>query len=323
MNRKEFLQKSGLAAGALVVQGGSHFPRPVNQVKFGIIADLHHDIMHDGLERLASFVEEMNQVQPDFIIQMGDFCLPKTENLPLMKTWDGFKGQGYHVIGNHDAEKGFTREQVVAFWNSPRRYYSFDKNGYHFVVLDGNEHNEDANRPQGYARYISTEQIAWLKNDLGGITTPTVVFCHQGLDNDFGRIENATLVRYTLEQARLINGEPKVKMVISGHHHQDYYNVINQIHYLQINSASYQWLGKDHEEIRYSKEVDSIRPLIKRTVPYRDPLWAIVELEDLDRISVKGKRTEFVGSSPEQLGVNLQKYIYPIVPYISNRQIRL
>ncbi|KIO75466.1 alkaline phosphatase [Pedobacter lusitanus] len=319
MNRKEFLSRTGLAGGALLI---SRYPElePRNKtIRFGVIADLHHDIMHDGINRLSAFIDQMNVENPDFIIQMGDLCQPKKENLPLMEVWNKFKGPAYHVIGNHDTDGGFTRDQVVAFWKAKAKYYSFDANGFHFVVLDGNEHNESESRPVGYARYISPVQLEWLKKDLEGTTLPTIVLCHQGLDNDAGGLENGTLLRYTLEQAN--QKMHKVILVLSGHHHQDYYNQINDIHYVQINSASYQWVGEKYKEIRYSTAIDKAHPNIKYTVPYKDPLWATIEIDQQRRIKIKGKKTVFVGSSPTTLGVDTSEYIYPIVPYISDRNL--
>jgi 3',5'-cyclic AMP phosphodiesterase CpdA len=321
MDRKEFLAKTGLAGGTLFFARFPELNPESKKVKFGMITDLHHDIMHDGIERLSAFINEMNIETPDFIIQGGDFCIPKKGNVPLIEEWNKFKGARYHVIGNHDTDGGYTREQVVEFWNAKAKYYSFDVNGFHFIVLDGNEHNGSEYRPKGYARYISPLQLDWLKKDLEATTLPTVIFCHQGLDNDSGGLENGSQLRYTLEQANINAGKQKVILVLTGHHHQDYYNYINNIHYVQINSASYQWVGGDYKEIRYSEEVDKAHPNIKYTVPYKDPIWAMIEIEGKGKITIKGKKTIFVGSSPEKLGVKMDDYIYPIVTYISDRKL--
>lgn len=321
MNRKEFLTKTGLAGGTLLLARYPELQPADKKVRFGVIADLHHDIMHDGIERLSAFISDMNKKTPDFIIQMGDFCMPKKTNAPLMEVWNEFKGPKYHVIGNHDTDGGFKPDEVVDFWKAKGKYYSFDRNGFHFVVLNGNEHNESKSRPEGYARFISATQLDWLRKDLEASVLPSVICCHQGLDNDSGGLENGTLLRYTLEQANQKAGWKKVILVLSGHHHQDYYNRINDIHYVQINSASYQWLGDDFKEIRYSEAVDKARPNIKYTVPYQEPLWAMIEIDHKGRITIQGKKTVFVGSSPEKLGVKADDYIYPIVPYISSRNL--
>ncbi|NOW98060.1 metallophosphoesterase [Mucilaginibacter sp. SG564] len=328
-NRRAFIQK--LTIGALAITPVQKLiASPValqlqpqdKKIRFGVIADLHHDLIYDGMDRLSAFIDNMNTEKPDFIIQMGDLCFPKKENLPLMDVWNKFNGPKYHVIGNHDTDGGFTRDQVVEFWKAKAKFYSFDINGFHFVVLDGNEHNPSPDSSPGYARFISPAQVEWLKKDLDGATLPTIICCHQGLDNDAGGLENGTLMRYTLEQANQKN-KHKVILVLSGHHHQDYYNQINGIHYVQINSASYQWLGDKYKEIRYSEAVDKAKPAVKYTVPYKDPLWAMVEIDQEGTISIRGRRSVFIGSSPEKLGVNPIDYIYPIVPYISDRKIKI
>ncbi|MCJ7716945.1 MAG: hypothetical protein MUO54_10570, partial [Anaerolineales bacterium] len=150
-----------------------------------------------------------------------------------------------------------------------------------------------------------------------------IVFCHQGLDNDLGGIHNATESRLVLEQANENADFQKVQFVFSGHHHQDYYNHINGIHYLQINSMSYQWLGEEYQHISYSQEVDNKYPWIKYTVPYKDPIWAIADFSEEKTFRLFGKISEFVGPSPEDLGVDMSKFAYPIVSQISYKEFKL
>ncbi|MEE9349008.1 MAG: metallophosphoesterase [Flavobacteriaceae bacterium] len=292
-------------------------------MRFGICADIHKDIMHDGDERLKAFIDEVKEKNLDFIIQLGDFCSPNDYNQDFMDIWNKYPGKKYHVIGNHDTDGGFTRDQVVEYWNAIGKTYSFDCNGYHFVVLDGNDKDPSPDRPPGSARFIGKKQLKWLEKDLAETKLPTIVFCHQGLDNDLGGIYNATESRLVLEKANKKAGFQKVQIVFSGHHHQDYSNSINSIHYIQINSMSYQWLGDDFQHIRYGKKVDETHPMIKYTVPYKDPIWAYAEISTDNTFKLYGKKTEFVGPSPEELGVDMSKYGYDIVPYISDKKIKL
>ena len=203
-NRRNFIQK--LAVGSLMIAPitkaiAASSPVSLNadpakvKIRFGICADIHQDIMHDGERRLQVFIDDMQKQNVDFIIQLGDFCRPYERNLPFLKIWEQFPGSRYHVIGNHDNDGGFSHDQVIAFWRAPFKYYSFDKNGYHFVVLNGNEHNPSSDRAVGYARYIGKEQQAWLEKDLQQTKLTAIIFCHQGLDNDMGGIENATQIK--------------------------------------------------------------------------------------------------------------------------------
>jgi calcineurin-like phosphoesterase family protein len=317
----------GLGTAALVVPLNLGARGPIKKerksLRFGLCTDVHKDIMHDADQRLQAFIDEAAQQELDFIIQLGDFCRPYNYNLEFMSIWNSFPGKKYHVIGNHDMDGGFTREEVVTYWDIPARYYSFDLKGYHFVILDGNDKDPSPDRPGGYARYIGREQLNWLEKDLEQSQLPTVVFSHQGLDNDLGGIHNATSTRLVLERANERAGFRKVQLVFSGHHHQDYHNTINGIHYLQINSMSYQWLGEKHLQVRYSEEVDEKYPWIKYTVPYKDPLWALAEISPDNQFRLKGRRSEFVGPSPEDLDVDKHVYGYPIVPFISDKEFTL
>jgi predicted phosphodiesterase len=323
-NRRDFIRVLSLGGASLMiplnVKAGESANHERGSLKFGLCADVHKDIMHDADSRLKAFVEDASEEELDFIIQLGDFCRPYDYNLGYMSIWNSFPGKTFHVIGNHDMDGGFTREQVVEYWNAEGPYYSFDCKGYHFVVLDGNDENPSPDRPSGYARYLGKEQLLWLEEDLDNTQLPTAVFIHQGLDNDLGGIYNATRSRLVLEKANERAGFQKVQFVFSGHHHQDYHNEINGIHYIQINSMSYQWLGDDFKHIRYSEAIDEQFPWIKYTVPYRDPLWAIAEISG-DTFKLHGRNSSFVGPTPEEMGVDMDAYGYPIVPYISDKEI--
>ncbi|UBM59055.1 metallophosphoesterase [Marinilongibacter aquaticus] len=323
MNRKEFLKLSTLGTASLAFSPKAFPIKKKQNIRFGIITDLHHDIMHDGEKRLQAFIGEMKQSQPDFIIQMGDFCVPKPENQALLNVWNSFKGDKFHVIGNHDTDGGYKREDVVQFWKAQDKYYSFDREGFHFIVLDGNEHNESPNRPKGYARFVSKTQIEWLEQDLDSTDLPCIVFCHQGLDNDMGGLENGMAMRYSLEKANKRAGFQKVILVFSGHHHQDYYNQINGIHYVQINSASYYWVGGEHQMVRYSEQIDEKHPWIKYTIPYKEPLWATVEISSKGRIQIEGRKTNYVGPDPKTMGLPEDFGFYPIAAEVSDRELEI
>lgn len=327
MYRRNFLKTISIESTVLSLPLDSeadNFDHKSGKVlRFGICADVHKDIMHDADLRMQAFIDEVTEKEVDFIIQLGDFCRPYDYNRGFMDIWNSFKGKKFHVIGNHDMDGGFTREQVVDYWESKGRYYSFDLKGVHCVVLDGNDEDTSSDRPRGYARYLGEEQLKWLENDLDGTDLPTLVFSHQGLDNNLGGIFNATKSRFVLERANKIAGFQKVIAAFSGHHHQDYHNVINGINYIQINSMSYQWLGNQYKHIRYSKKIDKKYPWIKYTVPYKDPLWAIVELIPRKMINVTGKKSEFVGPSHLDLGMDKLEFEYDIVAIVSDRTIKL
>ncbi|NGM63218.1 alkaline phosphatase [Sphingobacterium sp. SGG-5] len=328
MNRRFFIRNTSLIAAAAAtldvpVLGAKTEVEQFNtsaNIRFGICTDLHYDIMPDGLDRIKAFVSTMNAEKADFIIQMGDFCKCYDYNRPLLDEWNKFNGPRYHVIGNHDMDGGFTEEQVVEFWKSDGRYYSFDVKGYHFIILDGNEGKRtDCRR---YPSTLSNTQLAWLEKDLDQTSLPVIVFIHQGLDSDSG-VQNATKVRYILQEANIKYGRQKVHVVFSGHHHKDYHNVINGIHYIQINSMSNHFLGKNYKAASYPPDILTKYPKLWEVTPYRDPLWAKIDIAPDGTFTLIGQKSTFIGPSPKERGVSRFKDIYPAVPYVSDRKFNL
>lgn len=308
--RRNFLKQSLLLLGAgslatspLTVFAAPPAEQPKEVLKFGIFADLHHDLIKDGLQRVQAFVAEMKQLKPDFIVQMGDFCTPKPANQVVLDAFNSFEGAKHHVIGNHDTDGGFTHDQVVDFWQSKGKYYSFDLHSYHFVVLNGNE-RPPKDTSKGYPRSINQEQYDWLKQDLDSTKLPVIVFCHQGIDNDLDGIREGNMIRILLERANQKAGFQKVRAVFSGHHHEDYHNVYNGVNYVQVNSISYQFeRTKDSYQFAHTVE----------------PIWALVTLYSNGTLKIKGKSSSYANDTTKQ---NQQFYDgYPTVPRISDRTI--
>jgi 3',5'-cyclic AMP phosphodiesterase CpdA len=311
-----FFALSGCRGGAA---GLTDCPKP-RTIRFGICADVHKDIMHDADTRLDTFIRRMNREKVDFIIQLGDFCRPYEANQGFLDIWNGFDGPRYHVLGNHDTDGGFTREQTLEFWGTKDKYYSFDLGGRHFVVLDGNDKKKQGAAP-GYPRYIGLEQVEWLRHDLAATEFPTLIFCHQSLENT-GGVENGQAIRGLLEEANREAGFEKVVACFSGHHHTDYDTVIEGIHYIQINSMSYEWLGADYRHARFSPAIEKAHPWVSYTAPYRDALYAIVTVRTNGTIQIDGVQSDWIQPGPAELGVPEREGLDRSTPTLSNRILK-
>ena len=290
-------------------------------VRFGVCTDVHKDIMHDADRRLQVFVDEMKNEDVDFIIELGDFMQPQDYNASFLNIWNSYEGPSFHVLGNHDMDNShgerFDRKYTVDHLGMPYRYYSFDMEGYHFIVLDGNDMKDPPQ--EGYARYMGEEQLEWLKQDLAKAGSPVVIFSHQSIE-DPGGIENGAEVRSILEEANRQAGTKKVIACFSGHHHIDFDTNINGIHYVQINSMSYVWMGGDFQHVRYSPEIDEKYPYVKYTSPYRDAVFATIEISSRGIIQITGRKSSWVGPDPWELGYPEEKRDRSVtVPGISTR----
>ena len=288
-------------------------------IKFGICSDVHLPTMHDSEYRMNTFIDSMKIAKPDFIIELGDFGTPAPEYSSLFDIWNSYPGDKFHVIGNHEMDGGYSREEAVQYRNMANSYYSFDKNKFHFIVLDGNDPKDENNK--GYKQYIGAKQLAWLKEDLIKSEYPIVIFSHQGLttyhggeDDSYG-LENNELIRELLESHNKINTKTKVIACFNGHTHFDYAEEVNDIWYITINSMSYQWMGEAYMHIRYSPEIDEKYRWIKYTAPHKEPLFTIVEISSEGYIKIDGKKTEWVGPSPWEVGYPefLKKYVRPAI----------
>ncbi|QEL19758.1 metallophosphoesterase family protein [Limnoglobus roseus] len=297
------LTRRGLLAAAPLAVFTAAFPKataavPSTPLRFGIITDVHHDLVPDGVARVTAFADAMTAGKVDFVCQLGDFCTPKPANRPFLAAFERFAGDRYHVLGNHDMDGGFTREKTVAFFGMPGRYYSFEKAGVRFVVLDG---NDPGGKTKGYKRFIGKYQLDWFAKELATAAGPVVVLVHQPFDDQpFEAIENHAEVRAVLKAANAKG--PKVAAVFSGHHHMNYVQKIDDVPHVQVNSASYYYLGA-HSHMSYDAETHKKYPVLAGTCPYKDALWAVVTIDQTQgKLTIEGKSTEWLGGSPWDVG---------------------
>ncbi len=304
LNRRQFLRVagSGLVTALAGHTGGASFPDlwrggASPPLRFGMIADVHHGLMPKAEKRLAAFLEEAAQRDLDFLLQLGDFCHPRPDAHAFVKLWEQADVPRYHVLGNHDMDLG-SKRQIMDLWQMEQNVYSFDAGAYHFVVLDcnflhldgayvdyehGNFYVDDQLRT-----FIHPEQLDWLKEDLALTNRQTIVVTHQALDEIWngGKAKNRRAVRRIFAEANKQAGFQKVIACFCGHHHLDAHSMIDGIHYVQVNSASYYWVGEAYG----------------RLAVYRDPLFAFVTI-GAEGIVIEGRRSVFVDPTPVDLTV--------------------
>jgi alkaline phosphatase len=260
--RRDFLKASaGLLAATALAPFSCCPPRLFNppvshRARFGMVTDIHYADTEtrgsrhyrESTGKLNECVELMNQEKVDFLIELGDFKdqdEPPMESLTLRylrtieETFAKFPGPRYHVLGNHDmdslSKNQFLRIVKNTGIDPKSTYYSFDKNGVHFIVLDANFTSRGAPYRRGNFDWtdanISPAQLDWLRDDLKTATGPTIVFTHQLLDGTGDvYVNNAPQVR------KLLQDSGKVLAVFQGHHHEGSYNLINGIHYYTLKA---------------------------------------------------------------------------------------
>jgi 3',5'-cyclic-AMP phosphodiesterase len=115
---------------------------------------------------------------PDFLIHTGDLThLAKPSEFDtLNQLLEGAKTkQVYFVPGEHDNATDNGKEYLARYGKGTKGsgWYSFDHHGVHFVGLVNSAALDGMGK-------LGAEQLAWLKDDLGGRSsnTPVVVFAH-------------------------------------------------------------------------------------------------------------------------------------------------
>ncbi|MCH5598183.1 metallophosphoesterase family protein [Niabella ginsengisoli] len=321
VSRRSFLTAMMSTGIALQIPGETlgMFSGKTSKTKIGIITDLHQDIMHDGQERLEAFLTHMKKVNPDALLQMGDFAYPGDKNKTVIDLFNNAHSSRMHVIGNHDTDAGYTKQQCLDYWGMPARYYAKNINGICFIILDGNDKGSP-NHKGGYASYINKEQADWLQQQLIRATDPVMIISHQPLAGGEA-VDNAVEL-----QKILSTHANKILLAINGHTHIDSHVVIDKVNYVHINSASYFWMGDKFKHKSYSEEVHKEHPWIEYTCPYIDALFTTLTIDPLSGIiKIEGRKSTWKGRSPKELYYFHEKTWASekeVVPSISNRNIK-
>jgi len=331
--RRQFLQYVSIGMGTLLLRWKSAFASQGlgSTMKIGIVADVHKDIMYDADRRLAGFMEACDAQKPDLILQLGDFCFPIDKNKDFFRLWNDFQGPKLHVLGNHDMDVS-NKTRTIEYWEMPHNYYSFDQGGFHFVILDANYlyregkfldyDNANFYVDDGYRTFVHPDQIDWLREDLKQTVLPTLIFSHQGLANDFAGVKNRLEIQQVFEQENQRVGYQKVVACFNGHNHIDFHRRINDIHYVNINSMSYKWVGEAYENrTRYEASIYETHPSMAYIIPYEEPLFAFLDIDTAGTLSLTGTRTRWVAPSPEELEIPPTVMGNEPHPHISDRKL--
>ena len=217
------------------------------RLRIGLITDTHYaDKERAGsryyrqtLEKLAEAGGQFAVESPTLVVELGDF-IDAAEDLATEKKWLGevigeFKrlpGEKHFVLGNHCVAT-LTKQEFLDGVEQEKAYYSFEKAGYHIVVLDACFRKDGVDYGRNNFVWtdpnLSATEIEWLEADLAATEHKTIIFVHQRLDveGSYG-VKNANQVRKILEQSG------KVLAVFQGHNHVNDHKLIGGIHYCTL-----------------------------------------------------------------------------------------
>lgn len=195
MKRRALLKNIGLATGTVALGGTVSVTQAAKQtakrkkvLRIAHITDIHIRPEYDAPNRFRKCLDEIKRHKVDFFLNGGDTIYAADYNNitreRVHEQWNIWKQlrnefkefEMHSCLGNHDmwwAAPGqqdamYGKDYVVKQLNIPNRYYSFDRNGWHFIVLDSNNKN---------AGSLDEEQRNWLEGDLFKIPISSPVIC--------------------------------------------------------------------------------------------------------------------------------------------------
>lgn len=198
--RREVLVAGGAAAGAALLGASPASAAPRRVLRIAHLTDWHIQPELGAYEGTARALEHASRrrPRPDLILAGGDLIMDsfaQTRDRTRVQ-WELYrKVVRNHTdlpieacIGNHDVW-GWHRQRAGTTGSEPQfgkqwamdelgltsRYRSFDRAGWHFVVLDSTYPRGD-----GYTARLDDEQFEWLKADLERVPrgTPVLVLSH-------------------------------------------------------------------------------------------------------------------------------------------------
>jgi predicted MPP superfamily phosphohydrolase len=283
MHRRNLI--TGLGAGLLAgVYNTPAFANPFKEkpaktrvLRIAHITDVHLEHSKgapDGFIKCLHHIQSLS-VKPDFIFNGGDTiddALAQTK-AHVKKQWELFHSITQneccipieHCIGNHDVwglltekydplyGKNFALEQMQL----DKPYRSFDKNGWHFIILDSTHERKSG---IWYTARLGNEQTDWLQNDLQitPATTPVMIISHIPIISasvffDKAKVNNgnikmpASLMHADYKRMiSIFNKYPNIRLCISGHTHLHDQVVYNNIAYFCNGAVSGNWWKTDH-----------------------------------------------------------------------------
>lgn len=222
-----------------------------NALKIALIADIHHGmdigtkLGSAALALMQPFVDWVNAIRPDLVVELGDRINDLDKDADLKWTRDvahaftAVQRPCVHILGNHDAAE-LSRAESENVMQTTFASHSRDVEGYHLVFW-----NSAVCFADGGFR-LGSDDLAWLEADLTATALPTLIFSHLPLDNG-SMIGNFYFEKAVPKGAHYAEGAAARDIIersgnviacLAGHTHWNARNTIDGVHYITIHSLT-------------------------------------------------------------------------------------
>jgi predicted phosphodiesterase len=259
LGRRAFLKNGTLVLAAASLSSGKSFADvEAPRLRVGLVTDLHYadkapaGTRHyrETLAKLEEAATQFQRDQPAFLVELGDFIdaadsvdVEQSYLKTINRKFSAICKDRHYVLGNHCVDT-LKKDEFLGGVEQEQSYYSFDRGGFHFVVLDSCFRGDG--QPYGRKNFQWTDanlpaaEIEWLEGDLKANDKPVIVFAHQRLD-----VNNNHGVKNNAEVRKVLESSGKVLAVFQGHSHQNDLKDIGGIHYCTL-VAMVEGSGAEH-----------------------------------------------------------------------------
>ena len=275
INRRGFIRNSSLLG--LFASVGANKLQLINNtgkqrvVRFAHLTDVHMEPELNAPAGLAKCLHHLQSQhdQPQFIISGGDSIFdalhqPKDRVALQWSLWNNIFKQDNslpieYCIGNHDcwgfgqtSDPLYGKKYAMEKMHLATPYRSFDKAGWHFIVLDSIQPKKDGS---WYTCNLDDEQFNWLQHDLENAKDKyVIVISHAPIvsaacmvtDNKFKDdvgyvIPIGNMHTDSPKIIELFDKYPNVKLCLSGHIHLYEKVMYNTVTYICNGAVSGNW----------------------------------------------------------------------------------
>lgn len=248
LGRRAFLQQGTLVLSAASL-GSSNLlaDHKTPRLRVGLVTDLHYadktpaGTRHyrETLAKLEEAALRFEQEKLSFVVELGDLIdaadsvdVERRYLKTINRLFSSIGKDRHYVLGNHCVDT-LTKNEFLGEVEQKQSYYSFDRGGLHFVVLDSCFRSDGT--PYGRKNFtwtdanVSAAELEWLKSDLKANDQPVIVFAHQRLD-----VSNSHGVKNNGDVRRILEDAGNVLAVFQGHSHRNDVKEIAGIHYCTL-----------------------------------------------------------------------------------------
>ncbi len=216
-------------------------------LQVGLITDLHYADKapagsrhyRETLGKLSEAALHFEKEKPDFVVELGDLidaadsvAVEQRHLKTINREFSAVSKERHYVLGNHCVDT-LTKQEFLGEVGQKKSYYSFDRGGLHFVVLDSCFRSDGKPYQRKNFKWtdanVPPKELEWLQADLKSTDKKTIVFAHQRLD-----VSNSHGVRNCEEVRKVLEASNQVLAVFQGHSHKNDHKDIAGIHYCTL-----------------------------------------------------------------------------------------